>query len=184
MTPQNNKARTYIILHCGNQQTAWIHLLKTSKEIWDKLKATYECCNKVLKLLYFKKSMSDGQIVPKLLEDFQGALDKVAIVGLTFNDQEVILLLVTFLNSWHAIVMTRGNIPNLSLTNLIANILQEDSMTKYSPNNNTQTSTFYRRNKFTKKGQLNRPSQTIDPLNMAISSSKPIPNYPSHKTQL
>jgi len=105
-TPQNNKARTYIILHCGNQQTAWIHLLKTSKEIWDKLKATYECCNKVLKLLYLKKSMSDGQIVPKLLEDFQGALDKVAIVGLTFNDQEGILLLVTLLNSWHAIVMT------------------------------------------------------------------------------
>ncbi len=37
--------------------------------------------------------MSDGQIVPKNLEDFQGALDKVVVVGLTFNDQEVILLL-------------------------------------------------------------------------------------------
>jgi hypothetical protein len=96
--------------------------------------------------------MSDDQIVPKNLEDFQGALDKVVVVGLTFNDQEVILLLATLLiNSWRTFVMTQGSIPNLSLTDLIANILQEDSMTKYSPNNNTQTSTFYRRNKFTKK---------------------------------
>jgi hypothetical protein len=188
VTPQNHKARTYIILHCENQQTAWIHLLKASKEIWDKLKAIYECCNKVLKLLCLKKlvhlTTSDGRIVPKNLEDFQGALDKVAIVGLTFNDQEVILLLATLLNSWRTFVMTRGSVPNLSLTNLIANILQEDYMTKYSPNNNTQTSTFYRRNKFTKKCQLNRPFQTTNCLNMAIFSSEPIPNYPSHRTQL
>jgi len=163
-----------------------MHLLKTSKEIWDKLKATYECCNKVLKLSCFKKlfnlTMSDGQIVPKNLEDFQGALDKVVVVGLTFNDQEVILLLAILLNSWRAFVTTQGSVPNLSLPNHIANILQEDSMTKYSPNNNTQTSTFYRRNKFTRKGQLNRPFQTANRLNMAISSSEPIPNYPSHKT--
>jgi hypothetical protein len=59
--------------------------------------------------------MSDGQIVPKNLEDFQGALDKVVVVGLTFNDQEVILLLATLLNSWHTFVMRRGSIPNLSL---------------------------------------------------------------------
>jgi hypothetical protein len=110
--------------------------------------------------------MSDGQIVPKILEDFQCALDKVAIVGLTFNDQEVILLLAALLNSRRAIVLTQGKVPNLSLTNLITNTLQEDFMTKYSPNNITQTSTLYRRNKFTKKGQLNRPFQTTNYLNM------------------
>lgn len=139
-------------------------------------------------MLCFKKlvhlTTSDGQIVPKFLEDFQGALDKVVIVGLTFNDQEVILLLATLLNSWHTFVMTQGSILNLSLTNLIANILQEDSMAKYSPNNNTQTSTFYRRDKFTKNCQLNQPFQTTNCLNMAIFSSEPIPNYPSHRTQL
>jgi hypothetical protein len=90
--------------------------------------------------------------------------------------------LAILLNSWRAFVTTQGSVPNLSLPNHIANILQEDSMTKYSPNNNTQTSTFYRRNKFTRKGQLNRPFQTANRLNMAISSSEPIPNYPSHKT--
>jgi hypothetical protein len=68
--------------------------------------------------------------------------------------------------------------------NLIANILQEDAMTKYSPNNNTQTSKFYQKNKFTKKRQLNRPFQTTNRLNMVISSSEPIPNYASHMTQL
>jgi hypothetical protein len=50
--------------------------------------------------------MSDGQIVPKILEDFQGAFDKVVVVGLTFNDQEIILLLATLLNSWRTFVMT------------------------------------------------------------------------------
>jgi hypothetical protein len=35
--------------------------------------------------------------------------------------------------------MTQGNVLNLSLIDLIANILQEDFMRKYSPNNNIQT---------------------------------------------
>jgi hypothetical protein len=56
MTPQNNKARTNIILHCGNQQTAWIHLLKTSKEIWDKLKGTYEHSNKGSQVVVHNKT--------------------------------------------------------------------------------------------------------------------------------
>jgi len=62
------------------------------------------------------------KIVPKILEDFQGALDKVVVVGLTFNDQEVILLLAILLNSWRAFVVKQGSVPNLSLTNHIANI--------------------------------------------------------------
>jgi hypothetical protein len=94
------------------------------------------------------------KLFQKIWKIFQGALDKVGVVGLTFNVQEVILLLATLLNSWRTFAMTQGSIPNLSLANLIANILQEDSMTKYSPNNNTQTSKFYQKNKFTKNVNL------------------------------
>jgi len=83
--------------------------------------------------------MSDGQIVTKNLEDFQGALDEAIVVSLTINDQQVMLLLATLPNFWHAFVMTQGNVLNLSLIDLIANILQEDFMRKYSPNNNIQT---------------------------------------------
>jgi hypothetical protein len=49
------------------------------------------------------------------------------------------LLLATLPNFWHTFVMTQGNVPNLSLIHLIANILQEDFMRKFSPNNNIQT---------------------------------------------
>jgi hypothetical protein len=83
--------------------------------------------------------MSDGQIVTKNLEDFQGALDEAIVVSLTINDQQVMLLLATLPNFWHAFIMTQGNVLNLSLIDLIANILQEDFMRKYSPNNNIQT---------------------------------------------
>ncbi len=83
--------------------------------------------------------MSSDQIVTKNLEDFQGALDEAIVFSLTINDQQVMLLLATLPNFWHTFVMTQGNVPNLSLIHLIANILQEDFMRKYSPNNNIQT---------------------------------------------
>ncbi len=67
---------------------------------------------KVLKLLYITKlihlTMSDGQIVTKKLEDFQGALDEAIVVGSTINDQQFMLLLATLPNFWHAFVMTQG----------------------------------------------------------------------------
>lgn len=188
MTPQNNKARTNIILHCGNQQTAWIHLLKTSKEIWDKLKVTYECCNKVLKLLCLKKiSPFNNEWWWNCSKKFGRFLRFIGQGSSSwFNLQWPRSHIVTSypINSWCTFVMTQGSVPNLSLTNLITNILQEGSMTKYSPNNNTQTSTFYIRIFIFFKGQLNWPFQITNCLNMAIPSSEPIPNYPSHGTQL
>ena len=33
---KDSKARSDIILHCGNTQLSWVHALPTSKEVWDK----------------------------------------------------------------------------------------------------------------------------------------------------
>jgi hypothetical protein len=39
---KDSKACFDLILHCSDQQIQLVGTLKTSKEVWDKLKATYE----------------------------------------------------------------------------------------------------------------------------------------------
>lgn len=40
------KARSHILLHCGEKQLISLHTLKTSKEIWARIKQLYEKSNK------------------------------------------------------------------------------------------------------------------------------------------
>lgn len=43
---KDSKARCEILLHCSPTQLLWVRNLKTSKEVWDLLKATYSKTNK------------------------------------------------------------------------------------------------------------------------------------------
>lgn len=53
--PKDSKARCEILLHCSPTQLLWVQNLKTSKEVWDLLEATYAKTIKGLQVRIYKK---------------------------------------------------------------------------------------------------------------------------------
>ena len=112
--------------------------------------------------------MIESHSIIKLLEKWQGVLDKVVGAGLKIDEQhQIMLLLATLPNTLRAFVTAQGSIPNLTLPNMVANVVQEDSMMGPS-HNNSKASINYTNNKFNGKACLQRhPS-----------------NYPSNQSKI
>ena len=71
--------------------------------------------------------MIESQSIIKRLEEWQGVLDKVVGAGLKIDEQHQIMLLLTTLpNTLRAFVTAQGSIPDLTLLDLVANVVQED----------------------------------------------------------
>jgi len=64
---KNYKTHFDLIFHCGDRQIQLARTLQTSKEVWDKLKATYEQSSMVTQTTIHKRlvslSLSKSQVV-------------------------------------------------------------------------------------------------------------------------
>ncbi len=85
---KNYKTHFDLIFHCGDRQIQLVRTLQTSKEVWDKLKATYEQSSMVAQKTIHKRlvslSLSKSQLVHEFFEEWENTLNGIAIVGLTF----------------------------------------------------------------------------------------------------
>ena len=148
---KDSKARCEILLHCSPAQLQWVRSLKTSKEVWDLLKATYAKTNKGSQVSLHKKlinlTLSETSNVISFLEEWQFLVSEASLSGLKLsNDQQVILLLAALSPSWRAFISTQGSITNLTLADLISSILQEHSL-MHSNDVSTKSVAFYTKNK-------------------------------------
>lgn len=92
-------------------------------------------------------TLSESSNVIAFLEEWQSLISEASLAGLTLsNDQQVILLLAALPPSWRAFVSTQGSVANLSLADLISNILQEYSLL-HSNDDSTKSMAFYSKNK-------------------------------------
>lgn len=70
---RNYKTRFDLIFHCGDWQIQSVRTLQTSKEVWDKLKATYEQSSMVAQIIIHKRflsfSLSKSQLVHEFFEN-------------------------------------------------------------------------------------------------------------------
>jgi hypothetical protein len=151
---KDSKARSEILLHCGEKQLLSLKPLSTSKAVWDKLKQLYERSNKASQVNLHKQlchlSMTGNDDVVTFLENWQTVLQEAAIAGCKFdNAQQVMLLLAALPDSWSAFVTTQGGIPTLTFTELISNILQQSAINS-SKTESSKTSAFYVKGKFNK----------------------------------
>lgn len=157
-TLKDSKARSDILLHCGEKQLITLRPLTTSKAVWDKIKLLYEKSNKASQVHLHKQlcrmTMTDSDDVSTFLESWQAILQEAAISGCTFTEaQQVNLLLGALPDSWGAFVTTQGGITDLTFTNLLSNILQQDSI-NMSRNEQPKSSAFYAKGKFQKTRQF------------------------------
>jgi hypothetical protein len=92
--------------------------------------------------------MSNLDDVTAFLETWQSTLQEVAISGCSFtNAHQVNFLLGALPESWSAFVTTQGGLPDLTFTNLLSNILQQNSI---NTSKQATPSAFYAKGKFTK----------------------------------
>lgn len=161
---RDSKARSEILLHCGEKQLLMLKPLSTSKVVWDKLKQLYERSNKASQVNLHKQlchlSMTDNDDVINFLEHWQSVLQEAAIAGCQFDDtQQVMLLLSALPDSWSAFITTQGGISTLTFTELISNILQQNAINN-SNTESSKTSAFYVKGKFFKpQHKFNRSQQ-------------------------
>lgn len=140
----DSKARADIILHCGDAQIQLIHSLPTSKEMWDKLKATYDHVDIGTQVHSHRKltnmKLLDSQSVPEFLDQWQAAVDDTTSAGLNIPSTQLVMMLLSALpSSWRSFVTTQCGVVNLTLQqSLIGKILQEDIMR--NPTNETDSS--------------------------------------------
>ncbi len=91
---KNYKTRFELIFHCGDWQIQLVRTLQTSKEVWDKLKATYEQSSMVAQTTIHKRlvslSLSKSQLVNEFFEEWENILNGIAIVGLTFIESQIV----------------------------------------------------------------------------------------------
>ncbi len=80
------KSHSKLIIHCGDHQIQLIISLKTSQQIWAKLKSTYEHKHNASQVgiheCIFSFSLSESQSVTKFLEEWQGALHEAVVARL------------------------------------------------------------------------------------------------------
>jgi hypothetical protein len=151
---KDSKARSEILLHCGEKQLIALRPLATSKIVWDRLKQIYEKSNKASQVQLHKQlcrmTMSDNDDVVVFLESWQALLQEAAISGCTFTDaQQVNLLLGALPDSWSAFVTTQGGLADLTFVGLLSNILQQNAINSSKPETN-KSSAFYVKGKFIK----------------------------------
>lgn len=160
---KDSKARSDILLHCGEKQLITFRPLPTSKAVWDRIKQLYEKSNTASQVHLYKQlcrmSMTDSEDVVAFLESWQSTLQEAAISGCIFIDaQQVNLLLGALPDSWSAFVTTQGGISDLSFHTLLSNILQQNSInTSKLPT--SKTNAFYAKGKFIKSSQY-KPYQS------------------------
>lgn len=74
-------------------------------------------------------TMSSTDNVPQFLESWQATLQEVAISGCIFTEpQQVNLLLGALPDTWSAFITTQGGLSNLTFTDLLSNILQQNDI--------------------------------------------------------
>jgi len=148
------KARSELLLHCSEKQLLSLYSLKTSKQVWDRLKQLYGQSNKASKVNLHKQlcrlTMSDSDDTMSFLETWQSLLREAEIAGCTFTkDQQVNLLLGALPDSWSAFINTQGGIANLTFSTLLSNILQQNAINLSKPKI-SKSSAFYIKGKFIK----------------------------------
>lgn len=126
---EDSKARSDILLHCGEKQLISLRPLETSKDVWARIKQLYEKSNKANQVNLHKKlchmTMFENDDVINFIETWQSTLREAAIAGCNFTDsQQVNLLLAALPTSWSPFITTQGGILSLTFTTLISNILQ------------------------------------------------------------
>eukprot|EP00249_Psilotum_nudum_P037083 c9436_g1_i1 orf=66-620(-) len=109
----DSKARSNIILHCCDRQIQLVSALPTSRDVWQKLCATYEHSDVVSQVTLLRRLMQLMLVycrsVTEFLEEWQGLLDEAARTGLTFSDiQQVTMLLASLPDSWRSFVTTQS----------------------------------------------------------------------------
>ncbi|MCO5567960.1 hypothetical protein L7F22_021656 [Adiantum nelumboides] len=91
-------ARLELLLHMEDSQKQNVRLLTSAKDIWDRLKTSYEHKDVSSRVTLLKKlinlSMDETSPVEKFLESWRNTLDDVALSGLVLpeNVQAVMLL--------------------------------------------------------------------------------------------
>ncbi len=96
-------------MNISDRQVQCVRTLKTSKEIWDKLKATYQQIDVATQLTSYTKlievPMAENANVIEFLDEFQCLVDDAAVADLDILEpQLIILLLKALLSSWHAFI--------------------------------------------------------------------------------
>lgn len=75
---KDSKARSDILLHCGEKQLISLRPLKTSKDVWERIKQLYERSNKASQVYLHKQlchmTMSESDDVISFLETWQSTL--------------------------------------------------------------------------------------------------------------
>lgn len=151
---KDSKARADILLHCGENQLISLQPLTTSKLVWDRIKQIYQKSNQASQVHLHKQlcqmTMSDNDDVVSFLESWLALVQEASISGCTLSEtQQVHLLLGALLETWSAFVTTQGGLSDLTLINLISNILQQNSI-NLSKHEAPKTSAFYVKGKFIK----------------------------------
>ena len=136
------KARSDLILSLGARQIQLIRSCSTSKEIWDTLKSIYEQSDMASQVAAHTKLMTtrleEHAPVMSFLEEWQSLLDQASIAGLTFSDSQCVTMLLSLLPpTWRSFVTTQSNIINLTLSQLIDKIMQEDTMCNITSSSST-----------------------------------------------
>ena len=97
--------------------------------------------------------MTPIEDVPQFLETWQATLQEVAIANCFYtNVQQVNLLLGALLEIWSTFITTQVGLDDLTFTNLLSNILQQNNINNSMQSNSKakSTSSFYIKGKFIK----------------------------------
>ena len=122
-----------VILCLGDRQIQIVRGCTTSREIWDRLKTTYEQSDIASQVAAHRQLMDEhlkeNESVINFLENWQSLVDKASIAGLNFSDPQLVSMLLSALPpSWNPFVTTHSSTQNLTLAQLIGKMLQENTM--------------------------------------------------------
>jgi hypothetical protein len=121
-----------LIFRCGDWQIQSARTLQISKEVWDKLKATYEQSNMVAQITIHKRflsfSLSKSQLVHEFLKMRKHFKWHNHCWVLLLLSHKLYVLLLTLPLPWRPFITTQKTRPNQTLSNLIIKMLQEASM--------------------------------------------------------
>jgi len=91
------QAQCELIMNNGDREVQCVKTLKTSKEIWDKLKATYQQIDVAIQVTSYTKlieiHMAENTNVIEFLNEFQCLVDDVVVTDLDIPKPQLVILL-------------------------------------------------------------------------------------------
>ncbi|MCO5566476.1 hypothetical protein L7F22_020153 [Adiantum nelumboides] len=125
--------QTELLMHLHDTQAQLVRELNSSAAIWKFLEDTYKPTDRITQVTAMKKliqhTLADNTDVKVFLQSWRVLLDNVLLSGFALDaNQQGTFLLMALPSSWRSFISTQSATAALSMTDLYARTLQEDSL--------------------------------------------------------